>query len=125
MALGNGRLYRRKVIRVDYRMAKSDEVKAVLDKDLSSPGNPRYMLMNTTSGEMLDVANGYGFKSKRNAYAAWNWENPDPEAKARKQETERTLREWTKKNRRFMQDMDDAAFCIFKIRNKKSGRFMK
>ncbi|EGO2667902.1 hypothetical protein AAFA95_002657 [Enterococcus faecalis] len=46
-------------------------VKAVLSNTLSKRSDPRYILIQLHTGEILDDAQGYGYKSKPNAYKAY------------------------------------------------------
>lgn len=36
----------------------------------------RYMLVNENTGEILDDAQGYGYRSPQKAHAAWNYKHP-------------------------------------------------
>lgn len=43
------------------------EVKAVYSKELSKYGDDRYIIINPETGEILDNAQGFGYKSAQNA----------------------------------------------------------
>ena len=43
------------------------------DNDFS----PRYIIIDKETGEVLDDAQGYGYKTKRNAYACYGYKNRD------------------------------------------------
>ena len=42
---------------------------------LSKPGDMRYIVINEDTGETLDDAQGYGYKSELNAKRAWGYQN--------------------------------------------------
>lgn len=44
------------------------QYKAVESERLSKPYDKRYVLIDTTTGEVVDDAQGWGFKSAENAY---------------------------------------------------------
>ncbi len=37
----------------------------------------RYVIINTESGEIVDDAQGYGYKTAQKAYAGWSYKNRD------------------------------------------------
>lgn len=46
---------------------------AVLSKRLSKPNDDRYLVLDRETGEILDDAQGYGYKSKLKAYKAYGY----------------------------------------------------
>ena len=47
---------------------------------LSKAGDIRYIVINANTGETLDDAQGYGYKSALNAKRAWEYKNPESPA---------------------------------------------
>ena len=47
---------------------------------LSKAGDIRYIVINANTGETLDDAQGYGYKSELNAKRAWEYKNPESPA---------------------------------------------
>lgn len=47
---------------------------------LSKAGDIRYIVINANTGETLDDAQGYGYKSELNAKRAWGYKNPESPA---------------------------------------------
>lgn len=43
--------------------------KAIESETLSKPNDPRYIVIDVKTGEVVDDAGGYGFKSKVGGYA--------------------------------------------------------
>lgn len=50
-----------------------NNIKAVESVTLGSEKNPRYVLIDIETGEILDDAQGYGYKTKRGVYAAYSY----------------------------------------------------
>lgn len=46
-------------------------IEVIASESLSKDGEKRYVIVDPETGEILDDAQGYGFRSKRNAYAAY------------------------------------------------------
>ena len=47
------------------------DYQAVYSRKLSQRGEARYIIINVTTGEILDDAQGFGYKSKKKAYAGY------------------------------------------------------
>lgn len=58
---------------------------------------PRFAIADARTGEILDDAQGYGYKSRQKAHAAWGWKNRSPE----KIEKEKRILAWYRKNKKF------------------------
>jgi len=74
----------------------------------------RYVIQDAETGEVLDDAQGYGFKTKQKAYAAWAYKTRDPIKTAQKKEKEHAIRHWMKEHKSFCRDMEQFAFEIAK-----------
>ena len=57
--------------------AEKKNIIVVKSECLSSYSDERYIIVDPETGEILDDAQGYGYKSKRNAYACWTWKTRD------------------------------------------------
>lgn len=73
------------------------EVAAVYNKTLSHGYDKRYVIVDKETGEILDDAQGYGYKSPQNAHAAWSYKNRSKEERE----------EWKKKKRHIVQWLDE------------------
>ena len=80
-------------------------VKAPLGRE---PWDHRWVIVNEETGEVLDDAQGYGYKSPQKAYAAWGWKSRSPEKKAR----EKTAR---KAVRKFLEEHEDVEEAIEQV----------
>ena len=74
----------------------------------------RYMLVDEETGEILDDAQGYGFKTARAAHAAWGYKSQTPEQKAEKRQKEYAILSWMRKHPAFEREMEEIALYSFK-----------
>lgn len=88
--------------------------KAIKSKELSEPNNPRYVIVDIETNEILDDAQGYGYKSAQNAYAGYGYKNRDKSKDAKKMQEEREIRQWWKKHKKLKHDLEYLAFDIAK-----------
>lgn len=90
------------------------KVKAVEGGSMSKKYNPRYVLVHTETGEIIDDAQGYGYKSVRNAYAAYAYKTRDKSKGKEKEEKRKRIQKWMKEHKGFVELMDQIAFEIAK-----------
>ena len=88
--------------------------KAIYSKALSSVGDPRYIIVDTETGEILDDAQGYGFKSVQKAYACFAYKNVSPQEKKSRELTKKAVQKWCKDHKSFVGFLEDDAFHIAK-----------
>lgn len=74
----------------------------------------RYVLVDTDTGEIVDDAQGYGYKSAQGAYAAWGYKHRDKSKDAEKAKKEKIIAKWIKENGSFIGLLDDVSFQIAK-----------
>ena len=82
-------------------------IKAVLINDKSY--DKRYAIVDVESGEILDDAQGYGYKSKQKAYAAYYWKNRPKEVK----QAENDMIYFFKKNKKIYKGLEYISLCAF------------
>lgn len=90
------------------------KLKAVLSEKLSHYGDPRYIVIDEETGEILDDAQGYGYKSAKRAYAGAGYKFRDKSKDTERVKKEQTIRDWISKHKDFMCDMDQIALEIAK-----------
>ena len=61
---------------------------------------------------VLDNAQGYGYKTKQKAMAAWNYKNRDTSKDSAKREKERKVKDWMKHHKGFVNTMERYCFEI-------------
>lgn len=64
----------------------SKNIKAIKSEVLSSRCSERFVIVDTETGEILDDAQGFGYKSAPKAYAAYNYKNKSDKEKLDKME---------------------------------------
>ena len=72
----------------------------------------RYRIVDTDTGEILDDAQGYGYKTAQKAYAAWGYKNRDKTKDAEKEEKKQHIRHWLKQHKQFANAMEEFYFEI-------------
>lgn len=72
----------------------------------------RYRIVDTETGEILDDAQGYGYKSAKKAYAAWSYKNRTPQQKAKEKSDKEMVRKWCKENKEIVNTLSQFALEI-------------
>lgn len=86
----------------------------VESSSLSKMYDRRYVVVDTDTGEILDDAQGYGYKSRQKAHAAWSYKNRDRSKDAEKKKKRQSILRWMKEHEDFVLAMDQFAFEIAK-----------
>ena len=89
-------------------------ISVIEDRKLSRNYEKRYVIVDKDTGAILDDAQGYGYKSIKNAYAAYSYKNRDKSRDKEKAEKKRHIKEWMKQHKSFVHLMDTFAFEIAK-----------
>lgn len=74
----------------------------------------RYAIKDMESGEIVDDAQGYGYKSAQKAYAGWSYKNRDKSRDTEKADKEIIISKWMKQNRSFIRLLNVLAFEVAK-----------
>jgi hypothetical protein len=74
----------------------------------------RFCIVSTETGEVLDDAQGYGYKTAQKAYAAYAYKTRDKSKDKEKRIRKERIRQWMKEHKSFVRAMDTAAFEIAK-----------
>lgn len=88
-------------------------MKVVVSASLSSSYDKRYVVVDEATGEVLDDALGYGYKSRQNAHRAYSYKSMPPKKRQReavKQQVER----WCAAHPDLMQHFEQAMFYAMK-----------
>ena len=88
--------------------------KAIKSENLSKLDKNRYVIVDTETGEVLDDAQGYGFKSARKAYACYGYKTRDKSKDAQKKQKQRKIIKWLKGHKEFVDALDTYSFEIAK-----------
>ena len=94
---------------------------AVVDKDAPWNNEPaydtseiRFRIISTDTGEILDDAQGYGYKTAQKAYSAYAYKTRDKSKDKEKLAKKKHIQKWMKEHKAFVRAMDDTAFEIAK-----------
>ena len=87
---------------------------AIEDKTLSKSYDKRFVIIDKDTKEILDDAQGFGYKSAKKAYAAYHYKNRDKSKNLNKQNKELIIRKWMNEHKNFVQSMDSISFEITK-----------
>ena len=75
----------------------------------------RWCVVDAETGEVLDDAQGYGFKTAKKAHAAWRYKTrSDPERILIAQKKE-VVRDWCKEHPQIVSRLEDEAFYALKV----------
>ena len=74
----------------------------------------RYCIVSTDTGEVLDDAQGYGYKTAQKAYVAFAYKNRDKSKDKEHLARKRHIEQWMEQNKSFVKLMDSCAFEIAK-----------
>lgn len=74
----------------------------------------RYRIVDKETGNVLDDAQGYGYKTAQNAYAAYGYKHRDKSKDKERKELEKKIVAWLKKHSDFSNLMEQIAFEIMK-----------
>jgi len=89
-------------------------IKPVCSEQLSRGYDKRYVVVDTETGEILDDAQGYGFRTPQKAMACWAYKNRDKTKDKEYREKQDHIRQWLRHHKEFSRDMDEIAFEIAK-----------
>lgn len=74
----------------------------------------RYCIVSNETGEVLDDAQGYGYRTAQKAYAAYAYKTRDKSKDKEKADKKKHIQQWMKKHKGFVKAMNDTAFEIAK-----------
>ena len=80
----------------------------------------RYCVISAETGEVLDDAQGYGYKSIRKAYAGYAYKNRDKSKDKAKKALTKHIEKWMEENKSVVRDLDAALFYALKDGNNKA-----
>ncbi len=72
----------------------------------------RFIIIDKDTGEVLDDAQGYGYKSVKKAYAAWAYKKRDRSKDSEREAKRRHIRQWLKDHKEFTSELEMYAFDI-------------
>lgn len=88
----------------------SGNIAVIESANLSSEYDKRYVVVDKDSGQVLDDAQGYGYKSIQKAYAAYSYKTRDKSKDAEKRARKKHILSWLKEHEDFAGLMEAIAF---------------
>lgn len=92
---------------------------AKIDEPWNYDSESRYCIVSTETGEILDDAQGYGYKTAQKAYAAFAYKNRDKSKDKERRKKRRHIEKWMKQHKNFVNLMD---YCSFEIAKGSMGK---
>lgn len=69
-------------------------IKVVRSDKLSKNYEDRFVVVSADTGEILDDAQGYGYRTKQKAHAAYNYKNRDRARDKKRKQEEKAIKKW-------------------------------
>lgn len=91
-----------------------NSIKVIKSQNLSQPFEPRYIVINMETGEILDDAQGYGFKTIKGAYSAYAYTHRDKSKDKEKQKERRKIAKWLRDHLQFNECLTTKLFYAMK-----------
>ncbi|MCA2247524.1 hypothetical protein JF729_06900 [Mycobacterium intracellulare] len=95
-------------------MTAAGSVKVVVSTALSDRFEKRYVVVDAVTGNTVDDAQGYGYKTAQNAHRAHAYKAMPPKKKRQRAAARRQVRRWCIANPEFMQHVESAMFYAVK-----------
>ena len=93
-------------------MIDKKNVKAILSEQLSEEYNPRYVLVDIDTGEIVDDANGYGYKTIKGAYSAYSYLNRTKEDKIKYNQRQNNVKKFLNDHKSFEKTFVECSYEI-------------
>lgn len=89
-------------------------IKVIKSELLSTAYDPRFVVLDQETGEIVDDAQGYGYKTIKKAYAAFAYKTRDKSKDQDRKIRDEYIRKWMKDHKSFVRLLDGIAFEIAK-----------
>ena len=107
-------------------MEKEQNWIVIEDSSLSEDKyNKRYIIVNKDTGELLDNAQGYGYKSKQNAYKCYGYKLKHKNPKQHSRKTKQIVNNFINKHKSLFNQLEDILFHAAKYNEKITDKQIK
>ena len=89
-------------------------VRVVVSSSLSEGYDRRYVVVDAATGEVIDDAQGYGYKTAPNAHRARAYKSMSPPKKQQRGAVKKGVRRWCEKHSESMADIERAMLYAMK-----------
>ena len=93
---------------------EKENIKVIKSKELSDQYEPRFIVVNTDTEEILDNANGYGYKTIQKAYAGYAYKSRSREQVTTIRHKEAIIFKWLTEHKQVGQELEEIAFYALK-----------
>lgn len=97
---------------------KERKITAVRGGSMDTNYKPRYILVDEATGEIVDDAQGYGYKDARKAYSAFYYKHRDKTKDGEKRRIKKLVIKFCKDNPELIEDLLDLEFHVLKMNDK-------
>lgn len=87
--------------------------------------DPRYAIMDEETGEILDDAQGYGYKTPQNAYSAYSYKTRDKSKDKEKKAKNYAIKQFIKSHKGMVSEIEELEFLSAKCGEKFGAKEMK
>lgn len=94
--------------------AANNAIKVVVSPSLSKDHDRRYVIIDATTGDVLDDAQGHGYKTAQNAHRAYAYMSIPPEKKRGRKATKQKVQRWCANHPEFMHDVEQTMLYAIK-----------
>ena len=91
-----------------------DTIKVIESSTLTKGYDKRYIVISTDTGEILDDAQGFGYKSVQKAYSAYSYKIRDRRKDKERLAKTQHIKKWMKEHKDFVGLMDTFSLEIAK-----------
>ena len=89
-------------------------MKVVVSDSLSRGYDKRYVVVDEATGQVLDDAQGYGYKSRQNAHRGYSYKSMPPKKQRQREEIKHQVERWCAAHPDLMQHFEQAMFYAIK-----------
>lgn len=89
-------------------------IKVIRSEKLSGEWDPRFVVVDEDTGEVLDDAQGYGYKSAAGAHRSFGYKNMPKKKRAQRERLRSRVESWYRKYPELVERLEDAAFQSLK-----------
>ena len=88
--------------------------KVVKSEKLSEAFDPRFIIIDADTGEIIDDAQGYGYKNAQKAHNAYHYKTKPKKKKHQAQQQKQKVHTFCKKNKSFIRLLETLIFEAYK-----------
>ena len=95
-------------------MKSVNNYKVVKSEKLSEDFNPRFIIIEADTGEIIDDAQGYGYKSAQKAHSTYHYKTKPKKKKHQEHQQKQKVKTFCKQNKGFIKLIETLIFEAYK-----------